>query len=45
MTRHTIERCYEVVGYPPEFKKKSFGQSINKSVSNNVSGKPLQKSR
>ncbi|GKE32908.1 hypothetical protein Tco_1452230, partial [Tanacetum coccineum] len=31
MTGHTIERCFKLIGYPPNFKKKS---NIGQNVSN-----------
>ncbi|KAJ0836374.1 putative transcription factor interactor and regulator CCHC(Zn) family [Helianthus annuus] len=39
---HTIDRCYELVGYPPGYKKKQTGQNFLKSNSNN--GQSFQKS-
>ncbi|XP_021991941.2 uncharacterized protein LOC110888738 [Helianthus annuus] len=36
MLGHTVDRCFELVGYPPEFKKKSGGQ-VGKYFSNNKS--------
>ena len=35
MTGHTIDRCFELVGYPPGFDKKG---NINQNNANNVSG-------
>ncbi|GJX62981.1 hypothetical protein Tco_0295881 [Tanacetum coccineum] len=39
MTRHTIDRCYELNRYPPGFKKRNQGGS---NVSNNVSGSSIK---
>ncbi|KAJ0628213.1 putative RNA-directed DNA polymerase [Helianthus annuus] len=35
MLGHTVDRCYEVIGYPPGFRKRSGGQSYRSNVSNN----------
>ncbi|GJY62927.1 ribonuclease H-like domain-containing protein [Tanacetum coccineum] len=38
MKGHTIDRCFEIIGYPPGFKKNSngsFGNNNNKGLSNN----------
>ncbi|GKC29648.1 hypothetical protein Tco_1036942 [Tanacetum coccineum] len=36
---HTIERCFKIIGYPPDFGKKKAGQNYKgKNVSNNAIG-------
>ncbi|GJT77821.1 ribonuclease H-like domain-containing protein [Tanacetum coccineum] len=36
---HTIDRCFKIIGYPPDFGKKKAGQNFKgKNVSNNVVG-------
>ncbi|GKC01759.1 ribonuclease H-like domain-containing protein [Tanacetum coccineum] len=36
---HTIDRCFKITGYPPDFGKKKVGQNFKgKNVSNNVVG-------
>ncbi|KAF5783598.1 putative RNA-directed DNA polymerase [Helianthus annuus] len=35
MLGHTVDRCYEVIGYPPGFRKRPGGQSYRSNVSNN----------
>nr|GEW85241.1 hypothetical protein [Tanacetum cinerariifolium] len=37
-SRHTIDRCYELLGYPPGFKKKGTNRSVN-NVNNVVPDK------
>ncbi|GKE32645.1 hypothetical protein Tco_1451967, partial [Tanacetum coccineum] len=39
MAGHTIDRCYELNGYPPGFKKKNYRDS---NVSNNASSCPVK---
>nr|GEX46577.1 probable LRR receptor-like serine/threonine-protein kinase At1g07650 isoform X1 [Tanacetum cinerariifolium] len=39
MTRHTIDRCYELNSYPPRFKKKNSG---GPNVTNNASCSPVE---
>ncbi|KAJ0435793.1 putative RNA-directed DNA polymerase [Helianthus annuus] len=34
MLGHTVDRCYELVGYPPNFKKKNVNQSSKTGTSN-----------
>ncbi|GJX92123.1 ribonuclease H-like domain-containing protein [Tanacetum coccineum] len=35
---HTINRCFKIIGYPPDFGKKKFGKNVKKQgVSNNNS--------
>lgn len=34
---HTIERCYEIIGYPPNYHKKGQNQNAKIASSNNVS--------
>ncbi|GJS38331.1 hypothetical protein Tco_0563374 [Tanacetum coccineum] len=35
---HSIDRCFKIIGYPPDFKKKNSGQNFNgKNISNNNS--------
>ncbi|GKD86692.1 hypothetical protein Tco_1357846, partial [Tanacetum coccineum] len=34
MTGHTIDRCFELVGYPPGFKRNNSNQNISHHVSN-----------
>ncbi|GJX62960.1 hypothetical protein Tco_0295860, partial [Tanacetum coccineum] len=36
MTRHAVDRCYELVGYPPRFKNKGNNQSVNNVNTNKV---------
>ena len=37
MTNHTVEKCFEIVGYPSNFKRKIICHSDNtKTFSNNV---------
>ncbi|KAJ0547538.1 putative RNA-directed DNA polymerase [Helianthus annuus] len=35
MLGHTVDRCYEIIGYPPGFRKRSGGQVPRSNVSNN----------
>ncbi|GKD37373.1 hypothetical protein Tco_1257580, partial [Tanacetum coccineum] len=36
---HTIERCFKIIGYPPDFGKKKAGQNYKgKNISNNAIG-------
>ncbi|GKC52202.1 hypothetical protein Tco_1074947, partial [Tanacetum coccineum] len=36
---HTIDRCFKIIGYPPDFGKKKVGQQFKgKNVSNNAVG-------
>ncbi|KAM0022316.1 hypothetical protein Hdeb2414_s0023g00627231 [Helianthus debilis subsp. tardiflorus] len=35
MLGHTVDRCYEIIGYPPGFRKRSGGQVARSNVSNN----------
>ncbi|GKC34729.1 ribonuclease H-like domain-containing protein [Tanacetum coccineum] len=36
---HTIDRCFKIIGYPADFRKKKAGQNFKrKNVSNNVVG-------
>ncbi|KAM0014912.1 putative transcription factor interactor and regulator CCHC(Zn) family [Helianthus debilis subsp. tardiflorus] len=35
MLGHTVDRCYEVIGYPPGFRKRPGWQSYRSNVSNN----------
>ncbi|GJT32897.1 putative RNA-directed DNA polymerase [Tanacetum coccineum] len=36
---HTIDRCFKIIGYPPDFGKKKAGQNFKgKNVSNNAVG-------
>ncbi|KAJ0483933.1 putative RNA-directed DNA polymerase [Helianthus annuus] len=42
MIGHTVDRCYELVGYPPGHKKKQSGQNDLKNSSNN--GQSFQRS-
>ncbi|GJT68598.1 zf-CCHC domain-containing protein [Tanacetum coccineum] len=36
---HAIDRCFKIIGYPPDFGKKKVGQNFKgKNVSNNVVG-------
>ncbi|GJU50641.1 ribonuclease H-like domain-containing protein [Tanacetum coccineum] len=36
---HTIDRCFKIIGYPPDFGKKKVGQNFKgKNVSNNAVG-------
>ncbi|KAJ0772240.1 putative RNA-directed DNA polymerase [Helianthus annuus] len=35
MLGHTVDRCYEIIGYPPGFRKRPGGQVPRSNVSNN----------
>ncbi|KAJ0824197.1 putative RNA-directed DNA polymerase [Helianthus annuus] len=35
MLGHTVDRCYEVIGYPPGFRKRSGGQVSRSNMSSN----------
>ncbi|GJR96370.1 ribonuclease H-like domain-containing protein, partial [Tanacetum coccineum] len=36
---HTIDRCFKIIGYPPDFGKKKAGQNFEgKNISNNIVG-------
>ncbi|GJY65189.1 putative RNA-directed DNA polymerase [Tanacetum coccineum] len=35
MTGHTIDRCFELLGYPSGFKRNNFGQSNTNNATNN----------
>ncbi|GKD47041.1 hypothetical protein Tco_1271686, partial [Tanacetum coccineum] len=37
MSGHTIERCFELVGYPPGFKRNNNGQTSSKYADHNKS--------